>query len=202
MPPLRAGMRQKIRRMARRGDPFQNYPQWINEDFSRRLNLPERWLQLQAPSQTKEHPLHPVAYDLLHRGICARALETEDAGWNGVNLESRAPLLDLRMLTFLLRLPPVPWCMNKELCRQAMQGVLPDVILSRRKTPLSRDPVEACCKNQAWIARLPKSAPSQMEVFVNWEKWCETLCDSKGSLKSAILRPASLFFWLKAVETR
>jgi hypothetical protein len=41
-----------------------------------------------------------------------------------------------------------------------------------------------------------------MEVFVNWGKWCETLCDSEGSLKATILRPAGLFFWFKAVESR
>jgi asparagine synthase (glutamine-hydrolysing) len=202
IPPLRAGIRTKVREFVKRTDPFEDYPQWLNEDFSRRLNLQQRWLQMKASPQATEHPLHPIAYEILHSGICARGLETDDAGGNRVNLESRAPLLDLRLLAFLLRLPPVPWCMNKELSRRAMEGSLPRIILSRPKTPLKQDPVEACSKNQEWIRRLPKVAPCQMEVFVNWEKWCETLCDSKGSLKATIVRPASLFFWLKAVETQ
>ena len=62
--------------------------------------------------------------------------ETEDAAWTGVPVESRAPLLDLRMLRFLLRVPPVPWCMEKELLREAMRGILPEEIRSRPKTPL------------------------------------------------------------------
>jgi asparagine synthase (glutamine-hydrolysing) len=38
-----------------------------------------------------------------------------------------------------LRLPPVPWCVNKEIVRVAMHGRLPTKILSRRKSPLSGD---------------------------------------------------------------
>lgn len=202
IPPLRAGIRNRVRGFVKREDPFQDYPEWLNEDFSRRLNLKERWLQSRSSPQMKEHPWHPSAYGLLHSGICARALEPDDAGWNRVNLESRAPLLDLRMLLFLLRLPPVPWCMKKELSRRAMQGILPPAVLARPKTPLTRNPVETCSENQDWISRLPKIAPRPLEVFVNWEKWCETLSDSKGSLTARILRPAGLFFWFKAVETR
>ena len=178
------------------------YPHWINQDFATRLNLNQRWLELNTSSQTNEHPLHAAAYDLLHSGICGRSSEVEDAGWNRVNLETRSPLLDLRMLAFLLRLPPVPWCMKKELCRRAMQDLLPRPILSRPKTPLKRNPVEVAGEiQQEWLACLPKSRAGRIESFVNWEKWCETLCVSKGSFNSAILRPAGLFFWLKAVET-
>jgi asparagine synthase (glutamine-hydrolysing) len=202
IPPLRAGIRSSFLKFIKREDPFKDYPQWINESFCVKLNLKERWLQLRTSPQLKEHPWHPVAYRVLHSGFCARALEPDDAGWSRVNLESRAPLLDLRLLVFLLRLPSVPWCMKKELSRRSMQGLLPASILSRPKSPLRQNPVETLRNKQEWLSRLPKVAPPHLEVFVNWEKWCETLSDSKGSLKASILRPAVLFFWLKAVETR
>jgi asparagine synthase (glutamine-hydrolysing) len=201
IPPLGAGIRSNLLKFVKREDPFKDYPQWINEDLSKRLDLKQRWLQLKTSPQTKEHPWHPIAYRLLHSGICGSALEPDDPGWSRVNLESRAPLFDLRLLVFLLRLPPVPWCMKKALSRRTMEGTLPRAILSRPKTPLTRNPVETCSRDQEWINRLPKIAPRQMEAFVNWGKWCETLSDSKGSLKASILRPAVLFFWLKAVET-
>ena len=202
IPPLRAGIRSRVRGLIQREDPFDGYPRWINEDFSRRLNLKERWLRFGSPPQMRGNSLHPKAYERLHSGTYGRTLETDDAGWTGVNLESRAPLFDLRLIAFLLRLPPVPWCMKKELSRRAMQGSLPRTILSRPKTPLTQDPLEVCGKNQQWMSHLPRVNPrGQMEVFVNWEKWCETLSDSKGSLKPTIIRPAGLFFWLKAVET-
>jgi asparagine synthase (glutamine-hydrolysing) len=202
LPPLRAGIRSTLLGFVKREDPLDSYPEWLNEDFSRRLNLKQRWLQLRASPQMKEHSWHPIGYGILHSGICARALEPDDAGWTHVNLENRAPFFDLRVLKFLLRLPPVPWCMNKELSRRAMEGILPATILSRPKTPLTRNPVETASENQQWMRHLPQAGPPQLETFVNWEKWCETLFDSKGSLKASILRPAILFFWLKAVESR
>jgi len=201
IPTLGAGIRSKVRGFIKREDPFRAYPPWLNEDFARKRNLRQRWLELKDSRRTSEHPLHSIAYELLHSGICALALETEDAGWQRVNLENRAPMLDVRMLTFLLRLPPVPWCMKKELCRRAMKGALPQSVLSRPKTPFPGDLLEACKGEQEWIARLPRTAPGRVELFVNWPKWCETLDDSKGSLRDTILRPASLFFWLKAVES-
>jgi asparagine synthase (glutamine-hydrolysing) len=148
-----------------------------------------------------EHPLHPDAYESLHSGYWAAVLETEEAGWNRVLLETRAPLMDLRLLTFLLRLPPVPWCMNKHLCREAMKNFLPEKIVRRPKTPLLMNPFEKCLKSGDWTAPLLNASPAQTGAFVNWTKWCETLDRSKGSLRLSMLRPASLFFWLKAVET-
>jgi len=62
--------------------------------------------------------------------------ESEDADWTGVPVELRAPLLDQR----LLRFPPasaagalVHW--EKTLLREAMRGMLPEVVRARRKSP-------------------------------------------------------------------
>ena len=138
----------------------------------------------------------------MHDGYWAGVLETEDAGWNHVRLETRAPLLDLRMLTFQLRLPPVPWCMNKELCRKAMKGLLPSAVVQRPKTPLRKDPLEVCAERRQWISRVPKEAPEALKEFVNWGKWCETFLQSKGCLNWESVRPISLLHWLNAVENR
>jgi asparagine synthase (glutamine-hydrolysing) len=164
IPPLRAGILTTVRRFIKSEDPFRAYPPWLNEDFARKHNLRQRWLELKDSRRTSEHPLHPIAYELLHSGICALALELEDAGWQRVNLENRASMLDVRMLTFLLRLPPVPWCMKKELCRRAMKGVLPQRVLSRPKTPFPGDLLEACRGQRDWIARLPRTAPGPVEL--------------------------------------
>jgi asparagine synthase (glutamine-hydrolysing) len=202
IPPLRGGFRSKLGRLLKTQDSFAGYPEWLNDDFAARANLRQRWLELKNRKNSQEHPLHPEAYEALHEGYWAGVLETEDAGWNRVRLETRAPLLDLRMVTFLLRLPPVPWCVNKELCRKAMRGALPSAVVERPKTPLRKDPLEVCAGRQEWISRLPREAPEGLEKFVNWGKWCETFYHSKGSLSWISLRPVSLLHWLKAVEKR
>ena len=200
-PPLRFGLRAKIREFLRRGDEFEGYPRWLNSDFEAKLNLMERWRQLDRPIETG-HPLHPQAYRALHEGCWAGVLETEDAGWNGVQLEARVPLLDLRVLRFMLRLPPVPWCVKKELSRRAMKAKLPEAVLRRPKTPLQQDPLEHCSLHPEWPQSLAKEGRARVERFVNWNKWCETLSESEGSLSWRSLRPISLLFWLKAVENR
>jgi asparagine synthase (glutamine-hydrolysing) len=201
LPPLRGGFRVGVRALLGKRDPYEGYPEWLNADFARRTALKQRWIEFHAQSEKPEHPTHPIAYEALHSGYWATVLETEDAGWNRVRLESRAPLLDLRLLSFLLRLPPVPWCMHKHLCREAMKTILPDGILNRPKTPLLMDPLHNRVANADWITDLPKQVPGQIEAFVNWSKWCETLSLPKGSLTLASLRPASLFYFLKAVES-
>lgn len=202
IPPLRGGFRTRIRSLLNVNNGDRDYPPWLNSDFEARQNLKRRWLELQQPHPNSSHPLHPLGYDSLHNGYWGSILETEDAGWNRVLLETRAPLLDLRILNFLLRLPPVPWCMDKELVRQTMKYDLPAAVLGRPKTPLLLSPLETCGKEHQWLSRLPPGNPGAVESFVNWPKWCETLSRSKGSLNWLTLRPACLFFWLKAVESK
>jgi asparagine synthase (glutamine-hydrolysing) len=201
IPPLRAGFRTKFRTLFQNRDPFHGYPRWLNDDFEGRTNLRQRWLALHDFRSTAEHPFHPAAYRQLHKGIWGATLEYEDAGWHRIPLEFRTPLLDLRLLKFLLRLPPIPWCMEKELCRQAMDQVLPRQILHRPKTPLLFDVREKFTRTADLAACLSALSPGATLSFVNWAKWCETLCHSQGFLTTSALRPASLFYWLKSVET-
>jgi len=202
IPPLRAGIRTKLRRLWKTDDPFFGYPVWLNEEFARRTNLRERWLELEKQEISQEHPFHPQPYASLHDGYWAEILEAEDAGWTRVRLETRAPLLDLRLLAYLLRLPPVPWCVDKEVCRKAMKNSLPRAVVDRPKTPLLREPLEVFAERREWISKLPKEAPESLKKFVNWGKWCETFYHSKGSLSWTILRPVNLLYWLKAVENK
>jgi asparagine synthase (glutamine-hydrolysing) len=55
----------------------------------------------------------------------------------------RHPYLDLRVLEFLLSVPPVPWARRKLLLREAMRDRLPRELLERRKAPLVASPVAA-----------------------------------------------------------
>jgi asparagine synthase (glutamine-hydrolysing) len=199
MPPLRAGIRANFARLAGREKPFEHYPQWLNPDFEGRTNLRERWLALRNHHEVSEHPMHPRAYAGLHRGYWGNLQQIEDAGWTGVNLESLAPLLDLRVLHYLLRLPPVPWCANKELCRVAMKGLLPDEVTERPKTPMIANPNELeAGEKEKWNIVLPAAAPEICKQFVNWQKWSATFRNSKGSLSWTEIRPLSLFKWFES----
>jgi asparagine synthase (glutamine-hydrolysing) len=197
-PPLRGGFRVRLRRLLNSGESQGTYPDWLTQDFSDRANLKQRWQELRQRPKS-EHPVHPEAYGGLHSAYWAGVLEGEDAGWTRVPLETRAPLLDLRVLRFLLRVPPVPWCADKQLARRAMENCLPGTVLRRPKTPLLRDPLKVCLATGQWKPECPQ-VPQDIHHFVNWKKYVETFEHVKGSSNSEILRPLCLVHWLKDIE--
>lgn len=66
----------------------------------------------------------------------------------------RHPFLDLRVLHFMLSVPPVPWARRKLLMREAMRGRLPEPVLARDKTPLARYPLAEAIRRQG-LPELP-----------------------------------------------
>ena len=65
--------------------------------------------------------------------------ESSDAGFTREPLEVRYPFLDLRLVEFVLALPPSPLLPDKKLERAAMAGRLPQAILERQKRPFAGD---------------------------------------------------------------
>jgi len=199
LPPLRGGFRSRFRRLAGAKDKTTELPAWLNEGFAERGRA-ESEASFRERPRLEEHPLHPDAYRALHGGYWASVHETEDAGCTGVLLETRAPLLDLRMLRFLLRVPPVPWCINKELCRRAMKGGLPERVLARPKAPLGEDPLELCWRRDGWRPNPEKKPPKMVHEFVKWNSWLATLEGAKGYFQNEYLYPLTFSLWLKAIE--
>jgi len=198
IPPLLGGFRTRFRQLVSRPDPMAEYPPWLDPDFEKRLRLREKWLELQRPRMSS-HPLYPLGYAGLTSHYWSGVFETEDAASTGVPVEQRAPLLDQRVLRYLLRVPPVPWCVHKDLLRQTMRGLLPEKIRLRPKTPLLGDPLKLHVERGAWNPDpLPKLA-AELREFVNWEQLRAILATSASSALWINLRPVSLCYWLKAV---
>jgi asparagine synthase (glutamine-hydrolysing) len=198
-PPLRGGFRSRIRRWFGSQDAPKELPAWLNQEFAERCRA-QSAEPFQKRPPIEEHPVHPDAYRSLHSGYWASVLENEDAGCTGVNLETRASLLDLRILRFLLRLPPVPWCANKELSRRAMEGALPESILARPKSPLLQDPLEAGRRRSGRSPHPETQPPKMMHDFVKWSYLLETFESTKGLISSENLYPLALSHWLKGIE--
>jgi asparagine synthase (glutamine-hydrolysing) len=199
---LRAGIRTRLRQWMGRKVEGLGYPGWLEPGFERDLHLRARWRELQQPAKAV-HPLYPEGYAALTGAFWPNVFESEDAGWTGVPVEARAPLLDQRLLRFLLRVPPVPWCMNKELLRTAMYGLLPEEVRVRKKTPLQGDPLLLHAEKNGWKAVLsPDSACERLSYFVNCRMLSATSRPALGLALWADLRPIALDCWLKSVENR
>ena len=196
IPPLRGGFRTRLRRWMGRTNPLTEFPEWLERHFAERHNLRERWWELQEAPKTI-HPLHPNAFESLSSKYWTSALEREDSGWTGVPVELRAPLLDQRLLRFLLRVPPVPWCMEKELLREAMRGTLPEEVRARPKTPFRGDLIKHSIESKKWKpVPVPEPTP-ELRKFVDWNRLCATLTSAEGSTLWVGLRPVSLCYWLR-----
>jgi asparagine synthase (glutamine-hydrolysing) len=198
VPPLRGGFRSRLRRLMGRTNPLTEFPAWLDTHFVERQNLRGRWQELQGSPKTS-HPWHPIAFAGLSSRFWSNVLECEDASWTGVPVELRAPLLDQRLLRFLLRVPPVPWCMEKKLLREAMRGMLPEEVRARPKTPLLGDLIKQLIESKRWSPMpLPEPA-AEIGKFVDWKQLSATLLDAAGSTLWVGLRPVSLCHWLKGV---
>jgi asparagine synthase (glutamine-hydrolysing) len=197
-PPLRAGIRTRLRRLLGR-EEVEGYPKWIEPGFEREMHLRDRWLELQRPEEGT-HPLHAAGHSSLNGAYWSSVFEREDAACTGAAVETRTPLLDQRVLRFLLRVPPVPWCMNKELLREAMRDLLPEVVRLRPKTPLQGDPLLLYAEKNKWKPTLADGACGRLRMFVDYRMFRATSQSSPGLPLWADIRPIALDYWLKSVE--
>lgn len=141
------GIRARALRMVGRDSGRPSYPDWLAPEFSRQANLLDRWkMQTELPKSWVAHPIHPRGHGSLSLPQWTNMFEEEDPGATGYPMETRYPFLDLRIVTFLLAIPPFPWFFRKTLLRDAMRGRLPERVRSRPKTPLQLDPVTAKLK--------------------------------------------------------
>lgn len=115
------------------------FPAWINEEFAARLNLRQRYQEINSPKPA-DHPVRPTAYRSLQSILWPQLFESCDPEATGVPLEFRHPYCDLRVLRFMLSVPALPWCRVKYLLRAASRDKLPSEVLKRRKTPLQAHP--------------------------------------------------------------
>jgi asparagine synthase (glutamine-hydrolysing) len=126
--------------------------------------------------------------------------EIEDAGVTRCPVELRHPFLDLRVVNFLLALPPFPLFFGKKLLREAVAGRLPESIRTRRKSPLAGDPLVAHFRQHrpAWMDQLTWS--EEMEAYVDTSVLSVFRKETPLAKVEANIRPICLNFWLQSAR--
>lgn len=193
------GIRTRGMRLLGKDPDEANFPDWLSPEFSQRANLPDRWReQNQLPASWAAHPIHPRGHGSLALPLWASMFEQEDPGGTGYPVETRYPFLDLRLVNFLLAIPPFPWFFKKTLLREAMKGRLPEPIRTRSKTPLLGDPVSAQLR-LAGIDRL-KAIPwcPGLDRYVERSALVAPHIKMKREELVVSLRPYHLNIWLQA----
>ena len=180
--------------------PPVHYPNWLNESFATRLDLPNRFQELnQAPPAA--HKTRAKAYGHLANQVGWAALfESMDAGVTGVPLDVCHPLLDLRLIHFFLSIPPFPWCLEKEMLRAGAAGLLPEAVRLRPKRPFPADP-SVLAFQQLDHARLARyTLPQELDPFIRRERVVPLadLRSERGIAQSMVdYRPYGFAYWIQ-----
>jgi asparagine synthase (glutamine-hydrolysing) len=140
-----------------------------------------------------------VARARLRSPLWGPYLESFDAGFTGIALDTTWCYLDHRVVRFALALPPFPWCVDKHLTRRVLAGVLPAAIAQRPKAPLAGNPLAAFrSRNPGW-AQQQEWIRAELEGRLDWPRSAGSW--SEGGDPWGLARPVALAHWLRQVRS-
>lgn len=195
------GLQVRAWRMLGRDADAPMFPQWLAAEFVRRACLKARWKEgREHPAGSYKHPIRPRAHASLSLPHWTHMFEQQNAGATHFPLETRYPFLDLRIVNYLLALPPFPWCFDKVLLREAMAGRLPESVRVRPKTPLQGDPLYEQFKRSG-AERLKRVAwNGDLDHFIDRGALVPPHGKMTAEQMSTSLRPYCLNIWLHSAR--
>jgi len=189
-------IRRNLRRWLGIGQRELPFPSWLNPEFSARLQLEARFKRLH-----RRYDVNKGWRSMLQTPFWPNFVSSMDPGNTLLPLEIRSPFLDLRLIQYLARVPPVPWFEGKRLMREAMRGILPEEVLQRRKAVLAGNPLRALAMEQGvphWVEQLA-TAP-ELAPYVDSEVICSIIRSPQGASSfnfMKMIRPLTLAYWLR-----
>jgi asparagine synthase (glutamine-hydrolysing) len=195
------GLRARVRKALGRDADRPVFPNWLAPDFVRRVDLKARWKEgWEHPADRERHPIRPRAHASLSLPHWTHRFELENAGATHFPLETRYPFLDLRIVNYLLALPPFPWCFEKKLLRESMVGRLPESVRVRPKTPAQGDALSEQFKRTG--ADRLKQMPwnGDLDRFIDRIALAPPHAKMNAEQLCASLRPACLNIWLQSAR--
>ncbi|CAN5664885.1 lasso peptide isopeptide bond-forming cyclase [soil metagenome] len=192
LPPV--GVRTTLKRLRhpRSQPPF---PAWLKRNFSKRLNLVERWERVMKEAPLP-HPIRPYAFRIMSSPDWSALFAGFDANVTSLPLEVRHPLIDIRLVEYLLSVPIIPWLLDKTILRAAMTGLLPEAVRVRPKSPLTGDPGLQLTGSKKF-SQIDSFTPAPALLdFIDREAIPSILAESDSNKLWVNVRPFSLNQWL------
>lgn len=203
LPPL--GFRSALKRYLGMAPPPAQYPfpDWLSPSLVEQWQLRARWEQVNRGPAVL-HPTHPEAARYLLDPLWPNYFESCDPGVHGFPVESRQPYFDVRLVNYVLAVPPVPWCIDKRLLRETGKGRLPECIRLRPKTPLASDPTIPLLQREdmQWINHFDDGP--ELSKYVDLSKVPFVAGPQRGGSIGHYylhLRPRTLNYWLRQISS-
>jgi asparagine synthase (glutamine-hydrolysing) len=172
-------------------------PEWILARWGSPAELRNRWRQRTTHPGADLHPVLPRAHANLSQPQWTFLFELSDPAVTRACVEVRFPFLDLRLIEYLLALPPFPWFFRKNLIRRAMNGRLPESVLRRPKTPLAADPLVVRLNRGESLTRGDFAWSDEVTRYIDLSKWAPPRGDMPVDRVRMDTRPLCLNFWLR-----
>jgi len=172
---------------------------YLDEGFARRNRLPERWDEVMESRKALLHAPRQAGYQACMSPTATAILEWYDPGVSGLPLEFEFPFMDVRLMEYLLALPPLPWCADKAILRLAMRDRLPRAILERPKTAFRQNPTFDMIARGGNL-QTALSAMPELDPYVRRSTLLEGLAQGPGGNfweAPLLLRVLSLGAWLR-----
>jgi asparagine synthase (glutamine-hydrolysing) len=175
-------------------NPSSYTPPWLTNELAECLKARE------VEASPPEVPWKPEAVGSFTSGIWPAYFETWDPAISRSKIDVRHPFVDLELLDFMLRIPPIPWARRKYLIREAMRGRLPQEVLAREKTPLLSDPyanvrmgdapIEICSAMRRFVdadkfqmTEQKDAAREKVRVLDSWVSRCATISQARMGIR-------------------
>lgn len=145
---------------------LEGYPPWFAPEFERSFALRERFIHVANSTISPPHSRMPHVQNLL----CG-APWTNEAPEFGLDFEvaTRAdPFLDIRVVDFVMSIPPLPWFFQKHILRELAGSMLPQEIARRPKKILG-DLLGSLLKRQAVETQVLSRGGLELNQFISCE---------------------------------
>jgi asparagine synthase (glutamine-hydrolysing) len=177
------------------------FPGWLEPGLVARHGLRERW-ELAQRGWMQGGGVRPSTRQYLEDFMrYSFFFDSYDPGVTRVPMQVRHPFLDVRLVSYCLSLPPVPWCVRKAVLRTAMRDALPKPILARPKTPAPGWPaIDRLRRPESrWIDEYTHEAG--MEHYVLRNGIPKVTGASEPLVAWMNLRPLTLALWLRQARS-
>jgi asparagine synthase (glutamine-hydrolysing) len=195
-----AGLRRRVAGIFGKDHTAPVFPKWLDPDFVARFNLEERLQEWSELPDYQPHPILPKAHASMSLPHWANTFEQEHIGVTRSQVEVRYPFLDLRVVNFLLALPPFPYFFEKQIVRGATAGRLPESARTRRKTTLQGNCLAKHLEQTGtkWLNEVDWS--SDMDSYTDRRLLQPFQNETDAEKLQSNVRPLCLNFWLQSVR--
>jgi asparagine synthase (glutamine-hydrolysing) len=143
------------------------------------------------------HETRPEAQNRLCRGVAGYLSGILTPEVTGHRLELRCPLLDTRVVRFVMNVPSIPWCQRKHLPREAYADVLPGPIVTAPKRGVAGIDAMLARDWQQRRAGLPDfTVPEVLADLIVTGEWRRALLGSDVLTVGPAWRVLELDAWL------